>query len=151
MPDRSPSLRRLCILAAALIAATGGGASVGRTQQVAGSIGASLTIVASIAAPPRITGFDLGRDGVVRIEATLPDSHGVRSEEAGSTGAPPLVMVRVSRAGSSFIPDAQPFLSLAPAQGEQHLLHVMKLNRVPRALDTRWVELRVEYLIVAGT
>jgi hypothetical protein len=151
MPDRSPSLRRLCSLAAAVIAATGGGASVGRTQQVAGSIGASLTILASIGAPPRITGFHVGRDGAVRIEATLPDSPGVRSEEGGSARAAPLVMVRVSRAGGPFTPDAQPYLSLAPSQGEQHLLHVMKLNRLPRAIDIRSTELRVEYLIVAGT
>jgi hypothetical protein len=31
------------------------------------------------------------------------------------------------------------------------LLHVVKLRRVPRALDTQRLELRVEYVIVAGT
>jgi len=75
MPDRSPSRCRLCILVAALFAATGGVAPAGWAQQVSGSIGASLTILAPIAAQqPRVTGFDVRRDGVVRIEATLARS-----------------------------------------------------------------------------
>jgi hypothetical protein len=151
MPDRSPSRRRLSILVAASISATGGAASLARAQQTTGSIGASLTILAPIAAQPRVIGFDLGRDGIVRIVATVPEPAGAQHVGVGAGGMSELVMARVSSAAVAFTTEAQPPAFPAASGGDQRLLHVVKLRRVPRALDTQRVELRVEYVIVAGT
>jgi|SRR4051794_26846144 hypothetical protein len=151
MPDRSPPRRRLSILIAASIAVTGGAASLARAQQVTGSIGTSLTILAPIAAQPRVTGFELGRDGVVRIEGTVPDLAGAQRGGSAAGGMSELVLARVSSSAVAFTADAQPPASLGASGGEQRLLHVVKLRRAARALDTQRVELRVEYVIFAGT
>ena len=142
MSRRSPSTYRFWILSAALVAATGGAASVGRTQQVCGSIGASLTILPAAAAPqPRVTELDVARDGIARIETTLPSSAATSQ----------LVMARVSSSATGFTPEPQPPALVPPASSGVRLHHVVKVKRDRRAPAPLPVELRVEYLIVAGT
>jgi hypothetical protein len=155
MPDRSPSRCRLCILVAALFAATGGVAPAGRAQQVSGSIGASLTILAPIAAQqPHVTGFDVRRDGVVRIEATLARSAAAERGETGGVTMSRLVRARISSFAAASTEDASPLASRLFSRGAERLLYVAKLTHLSRALDARDaepVELRVEYLVVPGT
>jgi hypothetical protein len=115
---------------------------VGRTQQVSGSIGASLTIPPPAAAPLwRVTELDVARDGIARIETTLP------SPAATSQ----LVMARVSSSTAGFTPEPQPPTLVPPASSGVRLHHVVKVKRDRRAPAPLPVELRVEYLIVAGT
>ena len=62
-----------------------------------------------------------------------------------------MLMARVARSGEAFAPDGQPCAPRPSSTGEQRLLHVVRLRRIPLAHETQPVELRVEYLIVAGT
>jgi hypothetical protein len=141
MSRRSPSVSRALLLAAALIAATGGAASVGRSQQVAGSIGASLTILEPTPAPqPQVTRIDLGRDGVARIETMLPAS--ARTSH--------LVIARVSSSTTGFTPEPQPPVLVAPSGGVTLMRYLVSVRRDRRADQAPLTELRVEYLIVAA-
>ncbi|HEX7978940.1 MAG TPA: hypothetical protein VF461_10080 [Gemmatimonadaceae bacterium] len=142
MPN-SPMICRSGVFVAALIAATGGAASVGRTQQVAGSIGVSLTILEATSTPqPRATGIDLDRDGVARIEMMLPAS--ARTSQ--------LVMARVSSSTTGFTPVPQPPRLIAPPNGTRRVHYLVSLGGDRRADRAQPMELRVEYLIVvAGT
>ena len=145
MSPRSLSAYRSWVLAAALVVATGGGAAVGRTQQVAGSIGVALTILEPVATPPlRVTGFDLGRDGLGRIETTLP----------ASAQTSLLVMARVASSTTGYAPETQPPTLVAPSSGVTRVRYLVNVGRDRRAGRAREgpTELRVEYLIVvAGT
>ena len=142
MSRRSPSTYPRWLLAAALVAATGGVASVGRTQQVSGSIGASLTILPPVAAPqPRVTELDIAPDGVARIETTLPSS----------TSTSQLVTARISSSTIGFAPEPQPATLVPPSSSGARLHHFVKVKREPGTPGTLPVKLRVEYLIVAGT
>ena len=140
MSRRSLSACRSWILAAALVSATGGVASVGRTQQVPGSIGASLTILEPIATPGlRVTGFDVGRDGIARIETTVSSS--VRTSQ--------LVMARIWSSTAGFTPEQQPPMLVAPSSGALRTRYRVSIARERRD-HGRPTELRVEYLIVAA-
>jgi hypothetical protein len=140
MSNLSPPAFRSRILAAALVVATGGAASVGRTQQVTGSIGATLTIIEPVAAPRfLVSGFDVGRDGVARFETTIPLA----------LRTPPLVIARVS-SSTDFTPEAPASVLIAPASGATRLRYLVRVGRDRRADHTRPTELRVEYLIVAA-
>ncbi len=141
MSNRPPSLRRYWFLAAALLVATGGAASVGRTQQVTGSIGASITILEPVAAPSlRVTGLDVGRDGTARIETLLPPS--------SSTSQ--LVMASVSSSTPGFTPMPQPPVLVTPSSGETRMRYLVRIGRDRQADTTRPMALRVQYLIVAA-
>jgi len=142
MSHRSPSISRFLLLAAAVIAATGGAASVGRTQQVTGSIGVSLTILAPAAGPQlRVSGFDLGRDGILRLETTLPTSAATSQ----------LVMTRISRSTTGFALEPQPPMLVSPSSTESRMRYLVNVGRATRTAGARPTEVRVEYLIVAGT
>ena len=141
MSHRSPSACRSWTLAAALVAATGGAASVGRTQQVIGSIGVSLTIREPIAAPElRVTGFDVDRDGIARIETTL----------ATSTRTSQLVMTRLSSPTTAFTPVPQPPMLVAPSRSAARARYLVNVGCEHRTDRARPTELRVEFLIVAA-
>jgi hypothetical protein len=142
MPN-SPTIHRSRVLAAALIAATGGAASVGRTQQVVGSIGVSLTIFEPISAlQPRVTRIDLGRDGIARIETMFP----------ASTRTSQLVMARVSSSTTGFATVPQPPMLIAPSSGARRVRYLVSVGGDGRADRAQPRELRVEYLVVvAGT
>jgi len=142
MSRLSPSARRSRILAVVLLATTGGVASVGRTQQVTGSIGASLTILEpTAAAPPRIAGFDVGRDGIARIETILSPSPRVSR----------LVMARISSSGTPFTPELQPTTLVTPSSAATRVSYRVRVPRDRPTDRTRPTELRIEYLIVLGT
>jgi len=141
MSRRSPSAHRSWILAAALVAATGGLASVGRTQQVAGSIGASLTILEPISAPElRVTGVDVDRDGFAQIETTL----------ATSTRTSQLVMARLSSPTIAFTPAQRPPMLVAPSRPAARARYFVNVGRDRRTDRARPTELRFELLIVAA-
>jgi hypothetical protein len=141
MSRRSPSACRSWILAAALVAATGGVASVGRSQQVFGSIGVSLTILEPIAAPGlRVTGFDVSRDGIAGIETTVSSS--VRTSQ--------LVMTRIWSSTAGFALEHQPPVLVAPSSGALRTRYRVSIARERRRDHARPTELRVEYLIVAA-
>ena len=102
----------------------------------------ALTILQPIAAPQlRVTEFDIGRDGVARIETTL------------SSAAPTsqLVMARVSSPTTECTPEPQPPTLVPSSSSGARLLHLVKVKRDPRTPAAQPVELRVEYLIVAGS
>ena len=142
MSHRSPSAYRSWSLAAALVAATGGITSVGRTQQVSGSVGASITILPPITTPqPRVTELDIGRDGSTRIETTLPSSAPTSQ----------LVMARISSSATGFTAEPQPATLVLPSSNGARLHHLVKVRREVRTPAAQPVQLRVEYLIVPGT
>jgi hypothetical protein len=142
MFGRSPSICLTRILAATLIVATSGAPSVGRSQQVAGSIGVSLTILQSIASQSiRVTSFSVDRNGVARLETTVPAS--ARTSQ--------LVMTRISSSSTGVASEVQPSALVPPSSTELRLGYLVHLGRVPRNARARRVELRVEYLTVAGT
>jgi hypothetical protein len=141
MSHRAPSVRRPWLLAAALIVTTGGAASVGRTQQVAGAIGVSLTILEPISAPPlRVTRVDLEGDGAARIETMLP----------ASTKTSQLVMVRVSSSTTGFAPEPQPPVRIASSSDVTRVRCRVSVGRNRTTKGGRPTELRVEHLIVAA-
>jgi len=141
MSNRSPSICRCRVLAAAMVAATGGVASVGRTQQLAGAIGASITILQPIAGQPvRVTSFSVDRNGVARLETTIPTW--ARTSQ--------LVMTRVSSSTKDVVrePSAS---ALVPADTALRMRFLVNVGRAPEDTDPRQLELRVQYLTVAGT
>jgi hypothetical protein len=141
MSHRAPLTRRVWILAAALLAATGGAASVGSTQPISASIGATLTILEPVAASlPRVTEFAFERDGVVRIEATAP----------ASTRRSALIMVRVASSAMGSVIPPQPPMRVTPTNGETRVRHLVNVERDDRTDRARPRGLRVEYLIVAA-
>ena len=138
----SPSGRRSSILAVLLLAVTGGVASVGRGQQVTSSIGASLTILEPAGlAPPRVTGFDVGRDGIAHIETML----------SPLPRASQLVMARIWSSATPFTPELQPPTLVTPSSAATRVHYRVPVGRDRRTDRARPTELRVEYLIVAGT
>ena len=141
MSSLSPSPLRSWILAAALVVATGGAASVGRTQQVSGSIGATLTILEPVTAPEfLVSGFDVGRDGVARFETTIPRA----------PRTPALLIARVSSSTTDFTPEAPARVLIAPTSGATRLHFRVGVGRDRRTDPGRPAKLRVEYLIVAA-
>jgi hypothetical protein len=141
MSRLAPPAHRSSILALVLLAATAGAASVGHTQQVAGSIGVSLTILQpTVVAPPRVTGFEV-RDGIARIETTLPAP--ARTSQ--------LVMSRIASSASAYTPEAERPTLVMPSSGVIRMRHRVSLPRDRRADRAPPTALRVEYLIFAGT
>jgi len=142
MSDCLRSIYRCRILAAALLAATSGLASVGQTQQLSGSIGVSLTIQQPVASQPmRVTGFSVDRSGVTRLETTIPTA----------ARASQVVMVRVSSAARDVAPDSQQPVLVPPADTAMRLHLLLNVGRATPNGAQRRLGLRVEYLTVAGT
>lgn len=150
---------------------------MGRTQQVGGSIGVSLTILEPVAeTQPRVIAFDVDRAGIVHIESTLPTSARtsrlvmarVSSSTNGIAAEPQLPMlVPHSRTDSEcvswgWMPKGSGLLPRCEMRLEREA-HVIPSERsrsvvIPseRSVSTdphldRPIELRVEYLIVEGT
>ena len=153
MSDRSTSICRTIALAASIVVATSGSAAVGHTQQVTGAIGVSLVILQPVASQPvRVTRFSLGSDGVVRLETTVPTS--ARTSQ--------IVMTRVASSSTGFAPELQAPTYVPASSADSRMrchvriAHVIPSERsesrdphVPVSAPT--LELRVEYLTVAGT
>lgn len=152
MSDRSTSICRTIALAASIVVATSGSAAVGHTQQVTGAIGVSLVILQPVASQPvRVTRFSLGSDGVVRLETTVPTS--ARTSQ--------VVMTRVASSANGFASEPQLPTLVPPSSTESRVRCHVRAFLIPSersdskdphgAISSPPLELRVEYLTVAGT
>ena len=120
-------------------------------QRVGGSIGVSLTILEPVTTRAvEVTGFRVDRDGMATVETTAPTS-GQASQ---------VVMTRVASSADGFVPvRLAPVLLRGAGSGAAessvggHRMHyLVNVGRVARdAGAQRDVELRIEYLAVAGT
>jgi hypothetical protein len=110
-------------------------------QQVGGSLGVSLTILKPVTTQPvRVTGFSVDRDGVARLETTAPTT----------AHASQLVMTTVASSTRGFAPVEQTPALVAAADDATRLSYRLDVGRASGSAD-RAVELRVQYLTVAGT
>jgi hypothetical protein len=152
MSERSPSIRRTIVLAASIIVATGGSAAVGHTQQITGAIDVSLVILQPVASQPvRVTGFAVGSDGMAHLETTVPTS--ARTSQ--------VVMTRVASSFTGFAPEPQPPTLVPPSSANSRLRCHVRAFVIPSARSESKdlhptasappIQLRVEYLTVAGT
>ena len=132
------AVTRLALLAAFAVAAT---PAMAQGQQVGGALGVSLTILRPVTTQPvRVTGFSVDRDGVARLETTAPTS----------AHASQLVMTTVASSTSGFAPVAQAPALVAGADDATRLSYRVNVGR-ENGEGGRPLELRVEYLTVAGT
>ena len=145
--SRSSSLALLLAVAAVALALTPDRAS---GQRVGGSIGVSLTVLEPVATRSvQVTNARVGRDGVATVETTAPMS--------GPTSQ--LVMSRIVNASNGHAPVPRAHLVPADrglaAQDGAHVLaritHRIGVADATRPAGTRDVQLRIEYLTVAGT
>jgi hypothetical protein len=110
-------------------------------QQVGGALGVSLTILKPVATVAvRVTGFSVDREGVARLETTAPTT----------AHASQLVMATVASSTSGFAPVAQAPALVAGADDAAPLIYRLNGGRASGEAG-RPVELRVQYLTVAGT
>jgi hypothetical protein len=145
MPARRPTassarsaLARTALLAGFAIAAM---PALAQSQQVGGALGASLTILKPVTTQPvRVTGFTVGRDGVARLETTAPTT----------AHASQLVMATVASSTSGFAPVEQIPALVAGADDATRLSYRLDVGRASGEAG-RPVELRIQYLTVAGT
>lgn len=147
MPHRSPPPLRptapalLTVLAAALLALAPERASA---QRVGGSIGVSLTVLEPVAASAaEVTALRIGRDGIALVETTVPTS--------GPTSQ--LVMARVTSSAGGAAARPAPVVprALGVAAEGARIGHRIDVGRAAASAATRDVQLRIEYLAVAGT
>jgi hypothetical protein len=112
-----------------------------RGQQVGGAIGVSLTVLQPVSTQPvRVTEFHVDRDGVAHLETTAPTS----------AHASQLVMATVASSASGFSPVPQSPALLAADAADARLSYRLQVGRATGGTQ-RPVELRVQYLTVAGT
>lgn len=132
-----------------LMALVAGAAGTADGQRAGGSIGVSLTILESVETRAvGITGFRLERDGRATVETTAPI--------AGK-----IVMARVASSANGFQPVEQAPVLLrgdrgepgpaTPWAGSQRITHRVDVGRATGGSGPRDVQLRIEYLVVAGT
>jgi hypothetical protein len=115
--------------------------ALAQAQQVGGALGVSLTILKPVTTQAvRVTGFSVDRDGVARLETTAPTT----------AHASQLVMATVASSTSGFAPVEQAPALVAGADDATRLSYRLNVGRATRDAG-RAVELRVQYLTVAGT
>lgn len=147
MPDRSPTLLRSMTVLAALAVFAAATPSLVGAQRVGGSIGASLTILQPVATQAvRLTGFSVDANGVARLETTAPTS-GEASQ---------LVMASVASSTNGFARVRQAPVVLrgsgaATADAARRMSYLVNVGQSGSVVQRRDVELRIEYLAVAGT
>jgi hypothetical protein len=120
-------------------------------QRVGGSIGVSLTVLEPVTTQSvEVTDFRVDRAGTATLETTAPTS-GLASQ---------VVMTRVASSANGFVP-----VRLAPvllrgarsanaesSSGTRRMRYLVDVGQVASEAGTpRDVELRIEYLAVAGT
>lgn len=146
MSARTHTARRLTCLALQALLATCLGvlcAAPASAQRAGGSIGVSLTVLPPVVSRPvEVTSFRMNADGTATLRTTAPTTSPVSQ----------LVMTRVSSSAIGFAPVTQ-----SPAVvrgGDDHtpreLSYRFDLGRSAAALPSD-VQLRIEYLTVAGT
>jgi len=119
---------------------------VASAQRADGSIGVSLIILPPDAArTARVTAFHVDRDGMATLRTTAP----------AAAQASRIVMTRVTSSANGLVPARyEPPLPCATREREcaerELRFHVDVGNFSDRAIP-RDVELRIEYLVVAGT
>jgi hypothetical protein len=151
MPHRPHSSPRstsplLLALAAALLTIA---PSEALAQRLGGSIGVSLTVLEPVATQPvQVTALRVGRDGVATVETTAPTT--------GPTSQ--LLMARVSSStrADGGVPSAVMLGAARGVSGDRlagagRISHRVDVGRTPTGAPTRDVQLRIEYLAVAGT
>lgn len=148
MPDRStPSTRSTLPLWTCLAwVLIGLAPSVASGQRVGGSIGVSLTILEPVATRAvEVTGLRLRRDGTAVFQTTAPTA----------AQASQIVMTRVSSSTNGFVPVGQAPTLLRGAgdadSAAQQMSYRVDVGRAATADAPRDVQLRIEYLAVAGT
>lgn len=152
MPHRSPSLTRqttlaLATLLAAALLALQPERALG--QRVGGAIAVSLTVLEPVATQAvEVTSLHIGRDGIATVETTAPTT--------GPTSQ--LVMTRVtSSAGataagqSAVVPRGSAVGAEDALRGGARISHRIDVGRAAASAGARDVQLRIEYLAVAGT
>jgi hypothetical protein len=146
MPDRSHSMLRSMTLFAAL-ALFGATPSLVRAQRVGGSVGVSLTILQPVATQAvRVTSFSVDANGVARLETTAPTS--------GETSQLVMASVASSTNGFARVRQAPAVLrgaGTATADAARRMSYLVNVGEPGSATQRRDVELRIEYLAVAGT
>ena len=149
MNARTPDAhRRTYVTLGALVAAIVSGVlpRVASAQQVTGSIGVALTVLPPVAPQSvRITSLRIGRDGMATLRATVQTT----------SGASELVMTRLSSSADGLVSVRQlPVVARRPSATDLAAREVDYRIDVERAADgaaPRDVQLRLEYLVVAGT
>ena len=140
MPDRS-TCAPCSLLFSTLCFALVGGAPEAGAQQVAGSVGVSLTVLQPVVTPVvRVTRFAVDPDGVAHVETAR-----------ASADASQLVMMRISCPTTGYSSQVLTPGVVPAASPSSRLGYSLKIGRAPRSADTQPVVLRVEYLTVAGT
>lgn len=134
-----------------VVALVGGVAGPAGAQRAGGSIDVSLTIVESVETRAvEVTGFRLDGDGRATIETTA----------SGAGAVSRIVMARVSSSASGFRPvELAPALlpgdrgtgAATPDVGAQRMSRRVDVGRATPGPVARDVQLRIEYLVVAGT
>ena len=137
-PFARSAIARMALLAGFAITAM---PALAHGQQVGGALGVSLTILEPVATQPvRVTGFSVDRNGVARLETTAPTT----------AHASQLVMATVGSSTSGFAPVEQAPALVAGADDATRLSYRLDVGRA-KGEAGRPVELRVQYLTVAGT
>lgn len=152
MPTRLP---RLCSTLGPclglVVALISGSPATSHAQRAGGSIGVSVTILEPVATRAvEVTGFRLERDGRATLETTAPAAGRISQ----------LVMARVWSSANGFQPAEEPPVLLggdrgaevaALDAGTQRMSHRVDVGRAAPGAKAREVQLRFEYLVVAGT
>jgi hypothetical protein len=140
---RWKSLTMASLLAAVVIVVA---PDVASSQRAGGSIGVSLTVLQPVASHPvEITGFHVNRDGTATLRTTAPTTSRVSQ----------LVMARVSSSASGFVAaDQAPVVVRGLDSAERdarELSYRVDVGQPTTSGTARDVQLRIEYLTVAGT
>jgi hypothetical protein len=152
MSVRWHSLPDARLLLAAMLAVLPMPWPAAHAQNVNGALAVSATILRPApSTEARLTAFTVGRDGVARLETTVPIA----------TSASQIVMWSVSSSTNGFVPVAQPPMRIQAARrGEPGLPTTTRLrfgidlggtSNAPADSSMRDVTVRVHYLIVPGT
>ncbi|MEO6527528.1 MAG: hypothetical protein ABIP93_12940 [Gemmatimonadaceae bacterium] len=145
---RSKSLSAARLLAqgaivVAMLTGTRAATAEGQSMRAGGSMGVSLRILQPVATQEvQLLGFSVDRAGIARIETSAPVS--------GPTSQ--VVMTSISSSTSSVAPVDQAPVLVGGTQRVASLSYLIDLGKRDRAAaGARPVQLRIQYLAVAGT
>jgi hypothetical protein len=130
------------IALAAMVMLLGFGRSArAQSMRAGGSIGVSLTILPPVATQPvRLVGFDVDRNGLATVRTTA----------SASASASQIVMTSVAL-GSTVGSTGRRVATVVPSSGAATVRNVVDLGKSRGAESRQTVQLRLEYLTVAGT
>jgi hypothetical protein len=142
------NVRCTCLIAGTLLATISSGVlpRVASSQQMTGSLGVSLTVLAPVGPPQvRIMSLGIDPDGMATLHATVPTR----------SGASRLVITRASSSADGFVsvrllPLDVRRTSAAPL-ATREVAYRIEVGPSSNGDARRDVQLRLEYLMVAGT